>query len=131
VRRTAKTDHVLLFGQHGGTCFLISTTWRVLGSRDLFGEEVVPLLLVQDAFLEDDDLRAQLGILSGELLVLEAEVRGRLLGHDGLLLLPLLFYTLKQKMKTLWLGVEEMQSVLWIRDILVRIRGAGSGSCSF
>jgi hypothetical protein len=56
--------------------------------RDLFSEKVVPLLLVQDAFLEDDDLRAQLGILSGELLVLEAEVRGRLLGHDGLLLLP-------------------------------------------
>ncbi len=58
------------------------------GSRDLFGEEVVPLLLVQDAFLEDDDLRAQLGILGGELLVLEAQIRGRLLGHDGLLLLP-------------------------------------------
>jgi hypothetical protein len=58
------------------------------GSKDLFGEEVVPLLLVQDAFLEDNDLRAQLGILSGELLVLEAEVRGRLLGHGGLPLLP-------------------------------------------
>jgi hypothetical protein len=57
-------------------------------TRDLFGEEVVPLLLVQDAFLEDDDLRAQLSILSGELLVLEAEIRGRLLGHGGLLLLP-------------------------------------------
>jgi hypothetical protein len=68
--------------------FLIRTTWRGQGSRDLFGEKVVPLLLVQDAFLEDDNLRAQLGILSGQLLVLQAEVRGCLLGHGGLLLLP-------------------------------------------